>query len=175
MSHVVFSHGQESGPWGRKITALAEVVQAHGHQAHSVDYRGIRDPRERAARLSQFCGELTGDLVLAGSSMGGYVCLAAAPELHPRAMFLMAPALFLEGLPPLPASAPGCPITVVHGWRDEVVPFRDSIRFAEGEHATLHLLDSDHLLHDQMSMIQDLFGRFLVALDRPVALDAHGA
>jgi hypothetical protein len=23
--HVVFSHGQESGPWGRKISALAEV------------------------------------------------------------------------------------------------------------------------------------------------------
>jgi predicted alpha/beta hydrolase len=39
--HVVFSHGQESGPWGRKISALAEVARSEGYDAHSVDYRGI--------------------------------------------------------------------------------------------------------------------------------------
>src|SRR5256885_5200929 len=37
--HVVFSHGQESGPWGRKISALAEVARTEGYTAHSVDYR----------------------------------------------------------------------------------------------------------------------------------------
>src|SRR2546430_13666602 len=34
--HVVFSHGQESGPWGRKISALAEVARSEGYLAHSV-------------------------------------------------------------------------------------------------------------------------------------------
>src|SRR6516165_7845907 len=56
--HVVFSHGQEAGPWGRKITALAEVARAEGYDAHSVDYRGIDAPRARVARLVDFCKEL---------------------------------------------------------------------------------------------------------------------
>ena len=43
--HVVFSHGKESGPWGRKISALAEVARSEGYDAHSVDYRGLEEPR----------------------------------------------------------------------------------------------------------------------------------
>src|SRR6202008_4281490 len=69
--HVVFSHGAEAGPWGRKISALAEVARAEGYDAHSVDYRGIDEPRARVARLVDFCKELAGDLVLGGSSLGG--------------------------------------------------------------------------------------------------------
>ena len=49
--HVVFSHGQESGPWGRKISALAEVARSEGYDTHSVDYRGIVEPRARIAKL----------------------------------------------------------------------------------------------------------------------------
>ena len=30
--HVVFSHGQESGPWGRKIAALADVARSEGYR-----------------------------------------------------------------------------------------------------------------------------------------------
>ena len=45
--HVVFSHGLESGPWGRKISALAEVGRAEGYDVHSVDYRGITEPLAR--------------------------------------------------------------------------------------------------------------------------------
>ena len=30
--HVVFSHGKESGPWGRKISALAEVARSEGYE-----------------------------------------------------------------------------------------------------------------------------------------------
>ena len=38
--YVVFSHGQDSGPWGTKITALAETARAEGYEVESVDYRG---------------------------------------------------------------------------------------------------------------------------------------
>jgi pimeloyl-ACP methyl ester carboxylesterase len=165
--HVVFSHGQESGPWGRKIAALAEVARAEGYEAHSVDYRGIDEPRARVARLVDFCKELTGELVLVGSSMGGYVSVASASLLHARGAFLMAPALYLEGLPQLRAGILDFPITVVHGWHDEVVPFEHSIRFAQTYHAALHLLESDHRLHDQIRVIQYLFEYFLIALDLP--------
>ena len=99
--HVVFSHGQESGPWGRKISALAEVARSEGYETHSVDYRGIDEPRARIAKLVDFCKELSGDLVLVGSSMGGYVAVASASLLHARGVFLMAPALYMEGLPEL--------------------------------------------------------------------------
>src|SRR5579885_3775643 len=97
--HVVFSHGKESGPWGRKIAALAEVARSEGYQAHSVDYRGLEDPRQRVARLVDFCKELAGDLGLVGSSLGGYVAVASASLLHARGVFLMAPALYVPGLP----------------------------------------------------------------------------
>ena len=42
----------------------------------------------------------------------------------------MAPALYLEGLPPLRERVLDCPAAIVHGWRDEVVPVEHSIRFA---------------------------------------------
>jgi pimeloyl-ACP methyl ester carboxylesterase len=165
--HVVFSHGQESGPWGRKIAALAEVARAEGYDAHSVDYRGIDEPRARVARLVDFCKELTGDLVLVGSSVGGYVAVASASLLHARGVFLMAPALYMEGLPQLRAGVLDCPAAVVHGWRDEVVPFEHSVRFAQAYKAALHLLESDHRLHNQVRVIQYLFEYFLIALDLP--------
>jgi pimeloyl-ACP methyl ester carboxylesterase len=165
--HVVFSHGQESGPWGRKISALAEVARSEGYEAHSVDYRGLDDPRQRVARLVDFCKELAGDLVLVGSSLGGYVAVASASLLHARGIFLMAPALYLPGLPELRQGVLDCPAAVVHGWRDEVVPYEHSVRFSHAYHAALHLLESDHQLHNQLRVIQYLFEYFLIALDLP--------
>ena len=165
--HVVFSHGQASGPWGRKISALAEVARSEGYDAHSVDYRGIDEPRGRVGKLVDFCKELAGDLVLVGSSMGGYVSVASASLLHARGVFLIAPALYLEGLPELRPAVLDCPATVVHGWRDEVVPFEHSVRFAQSYHVALHLLESDHRLHNQIRVIQYLFEYFLIALDLP--------
>ncbi len=165
--HVVFSHGQASGPWGRKISALAEIARSEGYEAHSVDYRGIDDPRVRIAKLAEFCKELTGDLVLVGSSLGGYVAVASASMLHARGIFLMAPALYFPQLPPLREGIVDCAAAVVHGWRDDVVPFEQSVRFAQGCRASLHILDSDHNLHNQIRVIQHLFEYFLIALDLP--------
>jgi predicted alpha/beta-hydrolase family hydrolase len=165
--HVVFSHGKESGPWGRKISALAEVARSERYEAHSVDYRGLEEPRARVAKLVDFCKELSGDLVLVGSSLGGYVAVASASLLHARGLFLMAPALYLEGLPELRAGVIDCPASVVHGWRDDVVPFEHSVRFANSSKAALHLLESDHRLHNQLRVIQYLFEYFLIALDLP--------
>ena len=94
--YVVFSHGKDAGPWGVKITALAGNARSEGYEVESVDYRGVDDPRERVHRLVEFCKELKGDLVLVGSSLGGYVSVAAASLLHARGVFLMAPALTMD-------------------------------------------------------------------------------
>ena len=95
------------------------------------------------------------------------MAVASASLLHARGVFLMAPALYLEGLPELRAGVIDCPTVVVHGWRDEVVPYAHSVRFADGAKAALHLLESDHRLHNQVRVIQYLFEYFLIALDLP--------
>src|SRR5580692_7067092 len=97
--YVVFSHGKDSSPWGKKITALAEVARDEGYEVESVDYRGIDTPRGRIDKLIEVCKTLAGDLVLVGSSLGAYVTVAAASLLHARGVFLMSPALYLDGLP----------------------------------------------------------------------------
>jgi hypothetical protein len=53
--YVVFSHGQESEPWGSKIAAMAEIAREEGFHVESVDYRGIDDPQARVTRLLAFC------------------------------------------------------------------------------------------------------------------------
>jgi pimeloyl-ACP methyl ester carboxylesterase len=163
--YVVFSHGKDSGPWGRKITALAEVARSEGYEVESVDYRGIDTPRARIDKLIEVCKTLAGDLVLVGSSLGGYVTVAAASMLHARGAFLMAPALYMDGLPPLRERVLDCPAAIVHGWGDQVVPVEHSIRFAREAGTSLHLLDDDHQLHEQLRFIKYLFEYFLIGLD----------
>jgi pimeloyl-ACP methyl ester carboxylesterase len=167
---VVFSHGKDSEPWGTKITALAATARGEGYEVESVDYRGIDSPQDRISKLSDVCSKLSGELVLVGSSLGGYVAVSAAATLHARGVFLLAPALYFPELPALRPRLLDCPATLVHGWRDDVVPFDQSVRFAREYGAQLHLLDSDHRLHDQLRFIKYLFEYFLIALDLPPAL-----
>ena len=161
--HVVFSHGKDSGPWGTKITALAETAEAAGFDVLSVDYRGIDSPADRVARLVEGCGSLSESPVLVGSSLGAFVSWEASLSVRPGGLFLMAPALLLPALPPLRNPGVACPLAIVHGWHDEVVPCDDSIRFARQHRAALHLLDSDHGLHDQLDALRDLFAHFLLS------------
>jgi len=156
---VCFAHGKESGPWGTKITRLAEVARAHDFDVLSPDYSHTHDPKERVAHLLKLAPAAR-TLVLAGSSMGGYVSAMACAALQPRALFLMAPALYFPGWDDEPQ---GCPrdTVVVHGWRDDIVPVDVSLRFARPRNAALHLLDSGHTLNDQLEPLSLLFGDLL--------------
>ncbi len=161
---VVFSHGKESGPWGTKIVALAAIARAAGWDVDSVDYQGLDRPDERVARLMAYDPDFAGPLVLVGSSMGGHVCTACSIARRAAGLFLMAPAFYMPGFvehTPVPAA---CPIAIVHGWRDEVVPVDHSMRFARTYHATLHLLDTDHRLNDRLAEIGVYFKDFLARL-----------
>lgn len=164
---VVFSHGKDSSPHSRKIIALTETARGEGYEVLAVDYRGIDSPKARVTHLVDSCKDVQGDLVLVGSSLGGYVSLVAAPTLHARGVFLMAPAIYFDQLPPLRERSIDCPFTIVHGWRDDVVPYEDSLRLAREYRATLHLVDSDHHLYTHMRMIRYYFEHFLIGLDLP--------
>ena len=163
--YVIFSHGMDGEPWSRKISGLAHIARSEGYRADSLDYRGVDSPRERVTMLVEYCQKLPGDLLLVGSSLGGYVAVAAAALLHARGVFLMAPALLMDGLPPLRARVIDCPTTIVHGWRDEVVPLEQSVRFARDYRATVHLLDTDHRMYDCLPLVNHLFEQFLIDVD----------
>ena len=64
MTTVIFSHGQESGPWGTKIRAMAELVKELGCSADSIDYQGIADPTERVEKCVRECAHIDDRIVL---------------------------------------------------------------------------------------------------------------
>lgn len=157
---VVFAHGKESGPWGTKITQLADVAKQRGYAVMSPDYSFTLDPQARVAHLLQRAPCARKSLVLVGSSMGGYVSAMACDALHPTALFLMAPALYFPGWDEEPEGIPQI-TTVVHGWRDDIVPPERGQRFAARHHAALHLIDSGHTLNDQLPILCLLFDDLL--------------
>jgi pimeloyl-ACP methyl ester carboxylesterase len=161
---VVFSHGKESGPWGAKISAMAATVRDLNLGVESVDYRGMDDPALRVEKLLAVGHDLPGPIALVGSSMGGHVAAAAASRLEAAGLFLLAPAFYMPGLEKYTPQDVAVRTAIVHGWHDDVVPVANSIRWAREHRATLHLLDSDHRLEDQIGAICKLLRDFLTAL-----------
>jgi alpha/beta superfamily hydrolase len=156
---VCFAHGKESGPWGTKITRLAEVARTRGFEVMSPDYRGTHDPHERV-RMLEALAPRAKHLVLVGSSMGGYVSAMACEALGPSALFLMAPALYFPGWDEAPTRIPELSC-VVHGWDDDIVPVDRAQRFAQEHGSELHLLHSGHTLNDQLPILAFLLDRML--------------
>ena len=163
-STLVFSHGKESGPWGRKITAMAALGRDLGMAVESIDYRGMEDPAARVEKLVAAAVRLPKPLVLVGSSMGGHVSAAAAGRVRPRGVFLLAPAFYMAGYETHTPQDVPCPTTIVHGWHDDIVPVENSIRWAREHHAALHVLNSDHRLEDRIEVICNLLRDFLTEL-----------
>lgn len=126
----------------------------------SPDFSFTRDPEERVRHLLSLDLPAGRDLILAGSSMGGYVAAVASRRLRPAGLFLMAPAFYLPGYEQDPA--PGARLVeVLHGWRDDVVPVENSWRFARAHRARLHVIDADHALSGAMPLIEGIFRSFL--------------
>jgi len=157
---IHFVHGKESGPWGRKISYLSEIARKQGFDIESLDYSGMINPMERAEKLSEACLIRPPD-ILVGSSMGGWVASAANSSIPVRGLFLMAPAFYMFDYPNLAAGCEGDRIEIVHGWRDSIIPFQNSIRFGQEHSCTLHLVDDDHRLAHRLDQIGDIFTAFI--------------
>jgi pimeloyl-ACP methyl ester carboxylesterase len=161
---VYFSHGKESGPRGTKIKRLAAMAEDLGCAAESVDYTDTMDPDLRVERLLEVLAEEDDDFVLVGSSMGGYVSLVASETVDAKAIFLMAPALYMPGYERREYRSRCSHIEIVHGRSDDVIPPEHSIRYAKEADCALHLIDGDHSLNGSLEVIAGLFGRFLRSL-----------
>lgn len=158
---VVFAHGKESGPWGSKIQRLAAAATARGAAVISIDYTDLPFPDARVERLLEYQFPPHHKLVLVGSSMGGYVSIRAAASLRPAGLFLMAPAIGLQGYDVVAPTAQAAAITIVHGWADDVVPVLNVFEFAQRHDADLHVLDTTHDLQSRLDQVETLFTAML--------------
>jgi len=159
--NVYFSHGKESGPWGFKIKRLAEIASRAGCRVESIDYTDLMDPDLRVDRLQAVLEKEPGEFVLVGSSMGGYVSLVASETFAAKAVFLMAPALYIPSFNKQQHDSISSHIEIVHGWSDEVIPIEHSIKFARHADCTLHAISADHALNGVIEMVESLFQQFL--------------
>ena len=159
---VYFSHGLESGPWGSKIKRLAAIAKEHGCEVDSVDYTDLRDPDLRVVRLLDVLKGESDSFILVGSSMGGYVSLAASDQVNAKAIFLLAPALYIPGYRQQVFGSDQQHIEIVHGWSDDIIPPEHSIKFANEADCTLHLISGDHRLNSSIETVEGLFRQFLL-------------
>ena len=161
---VCFSHGKESGPWGTKIKTLAAIAEEAGWQVDSLDYQSMDDPHARVELLQQWCASNPEPYVLVGSSMGGHVAAAVATMTQPAGLFLMAPAFYVPGYEEYTPGVPECPVVIVHGWHDEVIPWQNSARFGAAANARVVFMNSDHRLIDVLPEIGQELKLFLNTL-----------
>jgi pimeloyl-ACP methyl ester carboxylesterase len=162
---LIFAHGLESGPEGRKTAWLREA----GHDVVAPDGRD----RDLAGRIEMLIAALRAETelaalraearppILVGSSFGGIAGLlasivAARGGRGPRAILLCAPALQLPPPPPYEVDlAPPCPAAVVHGTRDAIIPVEIGHAWAIEHGAHWYPCDDDHRLGASRSVMLD--------------------
>ncbi len=171
--HCILSHGFESGPDATKVTALAEVAGRCGWSHERPDYTDLDARREvselgdvsaRVERLLALADAAAsrGPLVLAGSSLGAWISGRVSLQVPVRALFLMAPPARMGQAPALDAA--DVPVSIVHGWHDELIPAAAVVDWAAPRNATLLLVDDSHRLAGHVQASADAFAALLARL-----------
>lgn len=171
--HCILSHGFESGPDATKVTALADVAERLGWSHERPDYtdldarRDVSSLGDVAARLERLGGlaqaaASRGPVVLAGSSLGAYIAGRVSLDVPVRGLFLMAPPITMGPLPALDAAA--VPVSIIHGWDDELIPAQAVVDWAFPRRARLLMVDDSHRLSDHVAASAEAFGQLLASL-----------
>lgn len=171
--HCILSHGFESGPDATKVTALAAAAERAGWTHERPDYtdldarRGVSEVGDVPARLQRLlelarAAAARGPLVLAGSSLGAYVSGLVSLQVPVAGLFLMAPPVRMGQAHPLDAAA--VPISILHGWGDELIPAADVVAWAQPRRARLLLVDDGHRLSSHVDASAALFADLLAGL-----------
>ena len=173
VGHCILSHGFESGPDATKVTALASAAEALGWSCERPDYTGFDARRDistlgdvvaRQAHLLALAqaAAARGPLVLAGSSLGAYIAGRVSLEVPVAGLFLMAPPISMGALQDLDAAA--VPVSVIHGWDDELIPAQHVVDWATPRRARLLLVDDAHRLSDHVEASAQAFAQLLASL-----------
>jgi alpha/beta superfamily hydrolase len=171
--HCILSHGFESGPDATKVAALAEVAERMGWTHERPDYTDL-DAKHEVSQLGDVYSRLDrlralaqtaasrGPLVLAGSSLGAYISARISLEVPTQALFLMAPPLTMGPLPDL--DAPKIPLSILHGWDDELIPASAVVDWAHARRARLLIVDDSHRLAANVQASAEAFAALLSSL-----------
>jgi len=131
---------------------MAEHVKQYG-EIHSIDYQDLLSPDDRAQRLIKQLNTLTGDIILIGSSMGGYVSTIASNNVNVKGLMLLAPAFYLEGYNVSNPTTVCSNVCVIHGWNDDIVPYQNSVKFAYEHQIPLKLVNDEHRLANSQKVL----------------------
>ncbi|MET0289865.1 MAG: alpha/beta fold hydrolase [Pseudoxanthomonas sp.] len=171
--HCILSHGFESGPDATKVTALAEVAERLGWTHERPDYTDL-DARSDISQLGDVASRLMrlrglaetaakrGPVVLVGSSLGAYIAAQVSLQVTTHGLFLLAPPTQMGPMPDLDAAA--VPVSIVHGWDDELIPAGAVINWAHTRRARLLLVDDDHRLGKHVDTCAEAFAQLLTLL-----------
>jgi len=171
--HCILSHGFESGPDATKVTALAAAAERLGWSHERPDYADLDAKRDvgqlgdvpaRLERLLTLAREASarGPLVLAGSSLGAWISGRVSLQVPVAGLFLMAPPVRMSPAPALEAAA--VPTSIIHGWRDELIPAGQVVDWAQARHARLLLVDDSHRLAGHVEASAESFAALLARL-----------
>ena len=174
--HCILSHGFESGPDATKVTALAEVAERLGWTHERPDYTAY-DARQEVSELGDVSGRRVhlrglienslrnGPVVLAGSSLGSYISAMESVTYPVAGLFLMAPPIFRSyGGGSHQLQSGSMPISIVHPWDDELIPYAEVVDWAHDRRARLTLVKDTHRLTDHVEVSAQAFEQFLRAL-----------
>jgi len=159
---LIFCHGLETGPHGRKYHAMVDA----GLDVIAPDFQGM----PLAARVGKLIPilERAAAPVVVGSSYGGITALCAAIRVVEEGksvtgLVLCAPAL-ARAEPPadeMTLYAP-VPTILIHGTRDDVIPIAVSRAFAgANQNTTLFEVDDEHALPNSIEVIIEAARSFL--------------
>ena len=171
--HCILSHGFESGPDATKVTALAEVAERHGWTHARPDYTDLDAKRAvselgdvpaRLQRLLQLARGAAdrGPVLLAGSSLGAWISARVSLEVPVAGLFLLAPPVRMDPAPPMDAAP--VPISIVHGWHDELIDPAAVVAWARPRNARLLLVDDGHRLSAHVRDSAEAFDALLRSL-----------
>ncbi len=171
--HCILSHGFESGPDATKVTALAEAADALGWSHERPDYtdldarREVSDLGDVPARLERLLwlaqdAAKRGPLVLAGSSLGAYISGLVSLQVPVVGLFLLAPPIRMGRAHPFEAAA--VPTSIIHGWRDELIPADEVVMWAQARRDRMLLVDDSHRLADHVESSKLAFAELLAGL-----------
>ncbi|MBU2954926.1 YqiA/YcfP family alpha/beta fold hydrolase [Marinobacter sp. F3R08] len=163
--HVFLSHGLESGPGSTKVQAMKQEAERFANvQAHAIDHRSTKDPATRLAQMREAMTKYDaspGKTILAGSSMGGWVCAQTSTETPTLGCFMLAPALAMARYPQSSPLIRARHCQIIHGWDDDVVPVIPVLDLAREQGLPILILPDGHRLENSLERVVSEFRIFL--------------
>ena len=172
--HCILSHGFESGPDATKVTALSAVAERHGWTHERPDYTDldarlevsrVGDVPARLQRLLELARDAAarGPVLLAGSSLGAWISARVSLEVPVAGLFLLAPPVRMAPAPDMD-TAQGVPVSIVHGWHDELIDAAQVVEWSRARQARLLLVDDGHRLASSVGDCAEAFDALLASL-----------